>query len=504
MSELSDNCSHHQLAYTHDEFGAEYAKYSPDGPWVMLGQYNSSNAQVHAYYAIGIYLMAFLQLPGLTGGSQNGSELPSFQDTFSDSLPMLARTLHMSLPPALRAKDANRAWAFNSHEQTQSPLTSSLEGNVDPVHVPLLDGEADDFPSASRLLPTVAHPAIKVAGTQHSDPKGKRWADILLPVALSKLIKKHKANDPELLGSQAKKKKGKREGAGNYCSNDLDMLCDVLEMWLPLGGKAWNSVTDEFNAWAHENGHPTRAAKSLEAKFKQLVKTSKLTGDAECPPHVERAHEIEDLMNDKAGSRDLDDNEIIDVDNVHESSDEENIPVKKSTILVQPPIQGPIACHSATDYLTNSVNTGPHQCNNAQDILQNISSVLSPDAQLACSEEFLTRSMQTTQIFTLTALNRDLQNRIDQLQSDLATAKWAHNEAEHRADRSEMMCMLHESSCGHHTPSQHDNRVYQEVRYSDDGRALQCVDLDSPSAYDLLSGDMDSPNTHRYTLHPAH
>jgi hypothetical protein len=72
-------------------------------------------------------------------------------------------------------------------------------------------------------------------------------------------------------------------------------------------------------------------AKSLEAKYKQvhdyylnilyyltsefgskLVKTTKPTGDAECPPQVERAHEIEDLINEKVSTRDLDDAEIVD------------------------------------------------------------------------------------------------------------------------------------------------------------------------------------------------
>ncbi|KAK0503745.1 hypothetical protein EDD18DRAFT_1344591 [Armillaria luteobubalina] len=247
--------------------------------------------------------------------------------------------------------------------------------------VATLDNEADDFPSVSRLLPTVACPAIKVAGTQHSDPKGKQRADVLLPVASSKLVKKCKAPNPELLGSQTEKKKGRKEGAGNYHSNDLDMLRDIPKMQLPLG-----DVPHEQLSLLKPNSN------SLSKPASRLEMQNVL-------------HMLIKLMNNKAGSCDLDDDEIIDVDNDHKSSDEENIPAKKSTILVQPPIQGPVTCCSATDHLTNSVNTGPHQCNNAQDILQNISSVLSPDAQLACSEEFSTHLMQTTQIFTLTALN---------------------------------------------------------------------------------------------------
>lgn len=44
------------------------------------------------------------------------------------------------------------------------------------------------------------------------------------------------------------------------------------------------------------------------------MRTTKPTGDAECPPHVERAHNIETLMNEKASTRDLDDSEIVDAD----------------------------------------------------------------------------------------------------------------------------------------------------------------------------------------------
>ncbi len=39
------------------------------------------------------------------------------------------------------------------------------------------------------------------------------------------------------------------------------------------------------------------------------MRTPKPTGDAECPPEIERAHIIEELMNEKAGTRDLNDSD---------------------------------------------------------------------------------------------------------------------------------------------------------------------------------------------------
>lgn len=39
----------------------------------------------------------------------------------------------------------------------------------------------------------------------------------------------------------------------------------------------------------------------------------KLTSDAECPPHVSHAHELEDAITEKIDLHDLDDNEIGDI-----------------------------------------------------------------------------------------------------------------------------------------------------------------------------------------------
>ena len=79
--------------------------------------------------------------------------------------------------------------------------------------------------------------------------------------------------------------------------------------------------------------------------FIQLVKTTKPTGDGECPSYIERAHEIEYLMNDKAGSRDLDDEEIVDTpeEAILVSSDDESAPPAKASM------------HSSATSLTDSM-----------------------------------------------------------------------------------------------------------------------------------------------------
>lgn len=48
--------------------------------------------------------------------------------------------------------------------------------------------------------------------------------------------------------------------------------------------------------------------------------------------------------------------------------------------------------------------------------------------------------------------------------------------------------------------SGYGKRIYQEVHYRDGGGSRQCVDPDSPSGYNQLSGSFDSPGTRRYTI----
>jgi hypothetical protein len=125
----------------------------------------------------------------------------------------------------------------------------------------------DDLPSAHKILETVAHRSMKVAGARRplSEAKGKE------KLAATSQSSKGKRRAASPLGHvDVKKQRGRTTGAHNYSSEDLDALLDVLEECLPLGGHAWNSAGDDFNTWAQENGRPSRTAKSLELKFKQV------------------------------------------------------------------------------------------------------------------------------------------------------------------------------------------------------------------------------------------
>ena len=130
----------------------------------------------------------------------------------------------------------------------------------------------NDFPPAHKILETVAHRSVKVAGARRplSESKGKaKQGSINLAVTSQSGKGKRKATSP-LGHADGKKQRGCTTGAHNYSSEDLDALFNILEECLPLGGHAWNSAGDEFNTWAQENGRPSQTAKSLELKFKQV------------------------------------------------------------------------------------------------------------------------------------------------------------------------------------------------------------------------------------------
>jgi hypothetical protein len=130
----------------------------------------------------------------------------------------------------------------------------------------------NDFPPAHKILETATYRSVKVAGAQRplSKLKGKGKQGAINLAATSQSSKGKRKATSLLRHADGKKQHGRTTGAHNYFSEDLDSFFDILEECLPLGGHAWNSTGDEFNTWAQENGHPSRTAKSLELKFKQV------------------------------------------------------------------------------------------------------------------------------------------------------------------------------------------------------------------------------------------
>ncbi|KAJ4497682.1 hypothetical protein C8R41DRAFT_865182, partial [Lentinula lateritia] len=360
---------------------------------------------------------------------------------------------------------------------------------VNPASVPLPDDDEDDFPPPSKILSEIARAATKVGGARCSVSKGKGKAKATPDV-----------DDDDTTSRKRKRgsQKGRTSGSSNYTDEDLGILFEILRCNLPLGQRAWSRCADEFNEQAEQQGRPTRLAKSLELKYKQLVKTTKPTGDAELPRNVEDALEIEEMMNDKAGTRDLDDSDIGDFDdNDSESeSDKENAPTRKkskATVKKQSTATGPVA-------------------------------PLDPVAQTARAEEQSSRTLQATSMLTMSSQLRELQHttknlrqRLDESQRDLMQAERRADRAEMRADRLEMMSAVMQTpiaparsfrppshgypvpphACVHnHEPATEPERwVRQEIHYPEGGRSSRWFNVDE---------DISSPGRcallHRFAL----
>ena len=118
-------------------------------------------------------------------------------------------------------------------------------------------------------------------------------------------------------------------------------------------------------------------------------------------------------MNEKAGSRDLDDDEIVDAEpEVIELSDcdEELVDRKaeKVVVKVEKSGTGPVARRPAADRI-HAVSTCSRARNNSQDLLANISQVLDPSLRRARADDQSVNALQTGQIFTLSSQFREAQ-----------------------------------------------------------------------------------------------
>ena len=147
-------------------------------------------------------------------------------------------------------------------------IASSSKPIIDPSLLDIPDDDDEPLDVKAKLQRRHA-PANKIAGSRRSsvaDPKGKGKARVV--DAPSKGVKR---KAPQSKDREVKKPRGGRTpGVANYSSDDVDALFEIMEEVLPIGGKGWGNVEDEFLSWAAVNGRPARTAKSLETKFKQV------------------------------------------------------------------------------------------------------------------------------------------------------------------------------------------------------------------------------------------
>ena len=222
-------------------------------------------------------------------------------------------------------------------------------------------------------------------------------------------------------------------------------------------------------------------------------------------------------MNEKAGSRDLDDVEIVDAEQpeVIEVSDCEEKKVISKIVKTEKSGIGPIARRPAADRI-HTHSTRSRTRNNSQDLLTNISQVLDPNLRRARADDQSVNALQTGQIFTLSSQLREAQRHTEALRNQLAEAERRCHNAERRADRAELMEMISGSRgrqnfprCppspgplprdGHQPRRRSSRRRFrQEIYYADGGRSTRFLGSDDDDAE--VQGNNDSPGTRRYTF----
>ena len=145
--------------------------------------------------------------------------------------------------------------------------------------------------------------------------------------------------------------------------------------------------------------------------FLQFVKVSKLTSNAECPPQVECAHQIDWFINEKAETWELDDSKI--VDTIKDDSDRNNNCDENAAILISSnsedvtkqvthrkfasvkveaavPSLGPYACCFMSNQLDTPSASTRNTCmvkNTLIDLLNSISRALDPSLSAVRDED---------------------------------------------------------------------------------------------------------------------
>ncbi|KAK7459485.1 hypothetical protein VKT23_009468 [Stygiomarasmius scandens] len=457
-----------------DENGTEWIQ-NADGTWIQRS--------------------GTLRLPSISDAfRQFNTQQSPLSNAFGTGQDFLSHSFTHPPVPSIQAPGPARppfAPLDNHRDPPATHTVHAASSHCDPANIPLPEDNDNDFPPPHRILPQVARPASRAGGSRRSDPKGKGKA---------------KAADDDAEGlrkSSGIKRKGRQVGASNYSDEDLEILLGHLRERLPLGEKGWKDVTELYNKDASEIGRPIRTWKSLETKFKQLAKTRKPTGDAEIPPYVREAIDIEELMNEKAGTRDLDDegfvNDSAEADGDEADDEVENVPPVKKVKIQQnmPHVQGPIARRG---------NPPERRRTSTQDFLSTITHALDPAAQMAQEDAQSTRSLQTTQLIMLNGQVRDLQRTVDNLRQQLAAAERRADRAEARADRADLMNMIRSERSDFSTPSSSTSfrrqsspapirrTVQRETIYPEGGRAVAFLEPgDSPRTREDFYRVADDP-----------
>ncbi|KIK76468.1 hypothetical protein PAXRUDRAFT_18188 [Paxillus rubicundulus Ve08.2h10] len=211
---------------------------------------------------------------------------------------------------------------------------------IDPSAIPLPQGQDDDLSTPHVIAQAQGYvQSPKVAGARRgakpksNKSKGKEKENVAFERSKKRSRPIQLDNDNDKL---PRTKRGRPQGANNYSVSDTNVLLNIIEDKLPIGQQGWLAVMTKFNKRTIELGRPERKQTSLETNFKQLVKTTKPTGNGVCPPEIKCAHHIDSLINERVGTRDLGDSDFNDADDgrTGPSSDDDSLPQPEPWVAI--------------------------------------------------------------------------------------------------------------------------------------------------------------------------
>ncbi|KAJ7503866.1 hypothetical protein B0H11DRAFT_565212 [Mycena galericulata] len=310
---------------------------------------------------------------------------------------------------------------------------------IDPALLPLPGGADLDLRDPSSVAQARGlKPAEKVAGSRRN---GKERADVKAKK------RKHASSDSEDDREPGPRKRGRPAGSANYGADGTKKLLDLVEQLLPVGQKGWKSVEQAYNKWAVPNGKSKRSQSSLENKYKGYLKLKKPTGSGTCPPEVKRAHEIEDLINQRVGTRHLSDSEFGDDSDPGSSGNDVEV-IEHPTAAVRTAI--------AQRVPTPPLRRKTHHT--STDLANRLAQAFDPDTQKAREDARAQRTFENTQILTLSQQLRDAQGVAENLRTQNTILQNRIHELERAHDRAELKLELLGMTGGGSDRGRHQSR----------------------------------------------
>ncbi|KAJ7135124.1 hypothetical protein C8R46DRAFT_1235224 [Mycena filopes] len=143
---------------------------------------------------------------------------------------------------------------------------------IDPALIPLPNDDDRDLTHGRTIANAKGfNPLDKIAAAARRRSKGKGKAKDTTK-SDPKAKKRQRADSgSESEGGRAVKR-GRPSGSGNYSTQDVGHLFDIIAELLPVGQRGWTEVTTEYNKYAEEEGYPPRVGKALENKYKNYLK----------------------------------------------------------------------------------------------------------------------------------------------------------------------------------------------------------------------------------------